>query len=761
MQDYVKNVQILRDPESSVSEREKAFGGLMERFRGMVYSSALGFLGDEMQADDAVQETFLTAWRQIDSLREPAAFPGWVRRIAIWQCHHYRRSERPTVDIDALVDRLGDGRDLEAELGREQLLNQIRELLWDLSRPHREILILHYLEDYGQVELAQLLELSEGAVRKRLHDARSKVRGLYDSWLRESLLSTVPAAPKSDKPDKWRRMMTASTPDAAGRTAQEKIDAIHRPKWCVAKEEGRLYWDLICAAIRNDVDTLQGHISKDPDCARLEFWYVPPIHFAVREGSLGATQLLWEAYAFDEVTDLITMAEDRGYTSIADYLREQVGANAATSDLRLHEAVEAEDHEELERLLKEVPGIGGQLDPRGRTALHLAVIAGDLTAIDTLLNGGVEVDVADHEGFRAVHYACWTRTYWGGIKEDASELTRVLLEGGAADSPTLAAVRGDLEAMRAFLQADSLAVNDGDTLQKRPLSTAIEAGHRDLVRFLVDQGADPTLPEARTSPYGSALMTASVGDDLEIARWLLDAGADPNGYIDSSGTPASRAGSDAMRGLLYGHGGRPAEAWVYAQKGDLNTLAAILRYREDPFSDEESEYLTTPYTAIVSGFARRNEADASTDAHEAMLEMFLQRSYPMPKVLTECKSYLYSTPHMTRQLLEHDLDPNLNDWQRRTPLHDLSKGGRYFDRQAELIRMFLEFGADIDAIDEEDRSTPLGIAAREGNKEVVELLLEAGADPTAAGASWARPLAWAERRGHLEIVEMLGKKGRG
>ena len=97
-------------------------------------------------------------------------------------------------------------------------------------------------------------------------------------------------------------------------------------------------------------------------------------------------------------------------------------------------------------------------------------------------------------------------------------------------------------------------------------------------------------------------MTATVADDLETAGWLLAAGADPNGDIDSSGTPAIRAGSDAMRGLLYAHGGLGENAWGLAQRGQLGPLAAILRYCDDPFSDEEKEFLTTPYTAILSGW---------------------------------------------------------------------------------------------------------------------------------------------------------------
>ncbi len=71
--------------------------------------------------------------------------------------------------------------------------------------------------------------------------------------------------------------------------------------------------------------------------------------------------------------------------------------------------------------------------------------------------------------------------------------------------------------------------------------------------------------------------------------------------------------------------------------------------------------------------------------------------------------------------------------------------------------MLLEYGADINAIDQEARSTPLGIAAREGKRDLVALLLDAGADPAVAGAPWAMPRAWAERRGHAEVAEMLEK----
>ena len=73
-------------------------------------------------------------------------------------------------------------------------------------------------------------------------------------------------------------------------------------------------------------------------------------------------------------------------------------------------------------------------------------------------------------------------------------------------------------------------------------------------------------------------------------------------------------------------------------------------------------------------------------------------------------------------------------------------------QKAELL---LDHGTDIDAVDEEYRSTPLGLAARSGQQELVEFLLGRGADPTAAGADWATSLAWAEKGGHAEVVELL------
>ena len=88
------------------------------------------------------------------------------------------------------------------------------------------------------------------------------------------------------------------------------------------------------------------------------------------------------------------------------------------------------------------------------------------------------------------------------------------------------------------------------------------------------------------------------------------------------------------------------------------------------------------------------------------------------------------------------MDPDHMNWHRFTLLHHMAAEG-----ELGKARLLLDHGADIDAIDEEYRSTPLGVAARRGQDAAVTLLLERGADPVAAGARGRHPWRGRSRRG--------------
>jgi ankyrin repeat protein len=96
------------------------------------------------------------------------------------------------------------------------------------------------------------------------------------------------------------------------------------------------------------------------------------------------------------------------------------------------------------------------------------------------------------------------------------------------------------------------------------------------------------------------------------------------------------------------------------------------------------------------------------------------------------------------------MNPNHMNWRGFTLLHDMAHTG-----DVSKARLLIEHGAEINRIDDEYRSTPLGYAARWGHVEVVKLLLDCGADPDKSGASWATPLAWARKKNHDEIENLL------
>jgi DNA-directed RNA polymerase specialized sigma24 family protein len=79
------------DPDKPPAARREAFGELVIRFQDMAFACAFAVLGDVYLAQDAAQEAFIVAWQKLGQLREPAAFPGWFKRIVLTQCNRLIR----------------------------------------------------------------------------------------------------------------------------------------------------------------------------------------------------------------------------------------------------------------------------------------------------------------------------------------------------------------------------------------------------------------------------------------------------------------------------------------------------------------------------------------------------------------------------------------------------------------------------------------------------------------------------------------------
>jgi RNA polymerase sigma-70 factor, ECF subfamily len=148
-----------------------AFETIVHARMDAVYRLTSAILGNEADARDAAQETFVAAWRQLPRLREPEKFEAWLQRVAVnaaRQTHRARSRRRireiPSSTVVALADQAaGAPRDDAAILDSALAMLPIDQ---------RAILVLHHLEGRPIVELATILEIPAGTAKSRLFAAR-------------------------------------------------------------------------------------------------------------------------------------------------------------------------------------------------------------------------------------------------------------------------------------------------------------------------------------------------------------------------------------------------------------------------------------------------------------------------------------------------------------------------------------------------------------------------------------------------------------
>jgi ankyrin repeat protein len=515
-------------------------------------------------------------------------------------------------------------------------------------------------------------------------------------------------------------------------------------------DSGRDIWDAITAAAAGDTLTLQRLMKSDPSLSRAEYFYAPPIHFAVREGHAEAVRILLDAGAAEaewngcDFDSLIEIARDRSYEEIALLLEEFRGRRrpvAPAEDHPIHLAAERDDVQLVRDLLKGDATLLNRRDAGGRTPLHRAVRRSAHEVIALLLDRGADIDATDSRGAQGIDLAVWSRTT---LATGDFHTARLLLSRGATCDLTIAAALGDLDRVTALLDQNPACVREVRANGKRPLSAAVKFGRREIARLLLERGADPNWPES-DAPRGASLHTAARAGDRELVELLLARGADPNSHVDSAGNAVYAARTPELRALLMARGGTldPYDL-VWLDEDD----EVMRRVAEDPGSAELG--CGGVFTAVC------------TRGKQDLLLRLLDAGIRVPPVVTGCHSYLLENIEMLRILLASGMNPDLPNWERRTFLHDLCSGGKGYQapEAIERAQILLDAGASISARDEEYRSTPLAWAARTNMREMVEFLLARGAPTNLPDdRPWATPLAWAERRGHAEVGEILRKHG--
>ncbi len=159
----------------------RAFEALARRHQAVLYRLAVRVMGDHAEAEDALQEALLDAWRRIDRFRGDSAFSTWMYRVVTNRCIAMLRRRRP-VPVEAVDDRVpapdSPERAAEADASMVALGDALRALPDDL----RICWVLREFEGLGYTDIAEITGASEDAVRGRIHRARTRLAEVMRPW---------------------------------------------------------------------------------------------------------------------------------------------------------------------------------------------------------------------------------------------------------------------------------------------------------------------------------------------------------------------------------------------------------------------------------------------------------------------------------------------------------------------------------------------------------------------------------------------------
>ncbi len=164
---------------------EEALAILFDRYESVFASIISREIGNTADAPDVLQEIHLAIWKSIGSFEEGRSLKAWMSKIARNKCADYRRSTQrrltpiPDETLAPLVDALTMTEvnlDALTEIELDALRQEVREAVADLSPIYREVTELHYFKSWSIREIAEDKNLKSGTVKRRLHEARNRLR---------------------------------------------------------------------------------------------------------------------------------------------------------------------------------------------------------------------------------------------------------------------------------------------------------------------------------------------------------------------------------------------------------------------------------------------------------------------------------------------------------------------------------------------------------------------------------------------------------
>lgn len=174
--------------EEAKKGNEKAFAGLMNRYRDSIYYMLLKMVNNPSDAEDLTIEAFGKAFRNIDSYTPRFAFSTWLFMIATNNCIDFiRKKQSSPIPFDQwqegadnlTINIQSDLPDPEETLINDQKIVILRKIVNQLKSPYREIIELRYYKEYSYEEIADELKIPIGTVKAQLYRAKSLLYNIF------------------------------------------------------------------------------------------------------------------------------------------------------------------------------------------------------------------------------------------------------------------------------------------------------------------------------------------------------------------------------------------------------------------------------------------------------------------------------------------------------------------------------------------------------------------------------------------------------
>lgn len=481
----------------------------------MAVGYAYSILRDFQLAEDAAQEAFLAAFREIGKIHNPEAFAGWFRRIVFTECHRIiRRRSAKVLPLEEHRDIVDPGPNIGVRLEEKEARVVMMNAVHALAEHERTAILLFYIGGLNLREVSDFLSVPTNTVKSRLHKARLHLRDAMMKPLRESLDELRPSAN-----DEFLEKIRAVLFQAAEGDATALARSLEAHSSLVNGRGPHPYWGgepqaLHVAAEWGRMEAVEVLLKKgaNPNGSNDKYDGWSPLHLAIHQDRCPASR--------DRIIEMLI-----NYGAIVD-----IWAAAARPDVQ-----------RVAEILQLAPEMAGAQGPNRATPLHFVA---SVEVAKLLMDSGADPHAMDRYGKTPVRTVL---SYGNRRKGAAIFLLDILNEW---DISAACAV-GDADRVKKFVNADAPILSRSAANGETPLNVAALHGQLEVVKILLDLGADVNL-KAASGCY--PLHLAARNGHLEVAATLIDHKADLTARDDHhQGTPLEWAefqGQSELEGYL-------------------------------------------------------------------------------------------------------------------------------------------------------------------------------------------------------------------